>query len=249
MIMKAALFLTFFSLLAGSIAQDAKTILQRSEDLFRGEANISEMTMTIVRPGWTREVSMRSWSLGDDYSLILVLSPARDKGIAYLKRFKEVWNWQPSIDRTIKLPPSMMSQSWMGSDFTNDDLVRENSILEDYTHQLTGQQTIEGHLCHAIVLTPKPDAAVVWGKVLVWIDTVNYWMIRAEYYDEEDYLVNTMTTGDFRMLGGRLLPGRMEMKPADKPGNSTIVTYNSIDFSPRLTEAFFTQQQMKQVRP
>jgi hypothetical protein len=114
---------------------DAKTIIQRSDEKLKGKTNTAELKMTIVRPSWTREMTMKSWSKGTDYSLILVTAPARDKGTAFLKRDKEIWNWQPTIDRTIKLPPSMMMQSWMGSDFTNDDLVRESSMVEDYTHK------------------------------------------------------------------------------------------------------------------
>ena len=125
------------------MAQDAREIIQRAEDKLRGASSFSEMKMTVVRPDWSREVTMKSWSIGRDFSLILITGPARDKGVAFLKREREIWNWQPTIDRTIKMPPSMMMQSWMGSDFTNDDLVRESSILRDYNHELVGTETIE----------------------------------------------------------------------------------------------------------
>ncbi len=231
------------------MAQDAKEIVARSDQQFRGNSNKSEMTMTIVRPDWTREISMRSWSLGDDYSLILILSPARDKGTAYLKRNNEVWNWQPSIQRTIKLPPSMMSQSWMGSDFTNDDLVRDVSIVDDYTHSLLGTEEVDGHTCYKIEMIPKPDVPVVWGKVIQWIDTENYWTIRAEQYDEEGYLVNIMKTSDIQNLGGRMLPAKMEMIPADATDQKTVITYQSIAFNIDIETEFFSIQNMKRLRP
>jgi len=231
------------------MAQNAKEIVARSDKQFRGKSNKSEMTMTIIRPDWSREISMRSWSLGDDYSLILILSPARDKGSAFLKRGNEVWNWQPSIQRTIKLPPSMMSQSWMGSDFTNDDLVRDVSIVNDYSHTLAGEATIDGRDCYKIEMIPKPDVPVVWGKVIQWIDKENYWTLKAEQYDEDGYLVNTMYTSDITNLGGRELPARMEMIPADSPDQKTVITYHSIDFNIDIEESFFSIQNMKRLRP
>ncbi|MEX1122551.1 MAG: outer membrane lipoprotein-sorting protein, partial [Balneolales bacterium] len=114
---------------ANVFAQEAEEIIDRMQDVMRGESSYAEMTMTIERPRYTREVSMRAWAMGEDYSLILVTAPARDQGAVFLNRESEIWNYVPNIDRTIKMPPSMMSQSWMGSDFTNDDLVRESSLI------------------------------------------------------------------------------------------------------------------------
>ncbi len=129
----------------------------------------AQQRMTIVRPTWTRKVSMKTWSLGNDYYMILITAPAQDKGQVFLKRHTEMWNWMPSISRIIRIPPSMMGQNWMGSDFTNNDLVKANSIVDDYTHTLLGNETIEGYDCYKIQLFPKPDAAVVWDKIIVWI--------------------------------------------------------------------------------
>jgi outer membrane lipoprotein-sorting protein len=116
-------------------APNVREIIQKMESQMRGETAQMEVTMTITRPRYTREMSMKSWALGDDYSLILITAPARDRGTAFLKRKKEIWNYLPSVDRMIKLPPSMMSQSWMGSDFSNDDLVRESSTIDDFSHR------------------------------------------------------------------------------------------------------------------
>ncbi len=226
----------------------AKEIVQKADAKARGEYSIGEIKMTIVRPTWSREMTMKSWSRGTEYALILVTAPARDKGTAFLKREKEIWNWQPSIDRTIKLPPSMMMQSWMGSDFTNDDLIRESSIVEDYTHKLAASETIEGRECYKVELTPKDDAPVVWGKITSWIDKKDFMQMKAEFRDEEGFLVNTMYGKNVKELGGRLLPSRMEVIPADEPGNKTIVEYLSLDFNKPIDVSFFSIQNLKRVK-
>ena len=148
---------------------NATEIVKKANDLMNGRSSQSTATMTIVRPTWTRKVSMKTWSLGNDYYMILITAPAQDKGQVFLKRHTEMWNWMPSISRIIRIPPSMMGQNWMGSDFTNNDLVKENSIVDDYTHTLLGNETIEGYDCYKIQLVPKPNAAVVWDKIIVWI--------------------------------------------------------------------------------
>lgn len=229
-------------------AQDATEIIRRADEKMRGESSYAELKMTIVRPSWSREVEMKSWSLGTDYALILITAPARDQGMATLKRDKEIWNWQPSIDRVIKLPPSMMLQSWMGSDFTNDDLVQESSIVTDYEHRLLARDTIEGRACYRIGLTPKPDAPVVWGRILSWISVDEYLQLRTEFYDEDDYLVNTMYGKEIKEMDGRLLPSVMEMIPADEEGHKTIITYQDIDFGVDLSKSFFSIQNMKRIR-
>lgn len=241
-----ALFLFVMSVM--SMAQDAGEIIRKMEDRMRGDEVYMEVTMEIVRPRYTRSMSMKSWALGEDFSLILVTAPARDRGIAYLKRDKEIWNWMPSIDRLIKLPPSMMSQSWMGSDFTNDDLVRESSTITDYEHKLLGQEETGGYTCYKIELIPKPHAAVVWGKVLVWVSTEHYFQLRTEQYDERMELVNTIVFSDVKDLGGREIPVRMELTPHDKKGHKTVLIQESADFSPGLDASFFSIQNLQRVR-
>ncbi len=227
---------------------DAKEIVKRSDDKLRGKTSMAEMTIKIVRPKWSREMTLKSWSMGTKYSLALVTSPAKEKGIVFLKRDKEIWNWIPSIDRNIKLPPSMMMQSWMGSDFNNDDLIKESSIVEDYDHRIAGDSTILGRPCYKIELIPKPDAAVVWGKILTWIDKEDYLQLHVEFFDEDGYLVNMMNGYDIKTLGGKILPSTMEMIPVDKEGYKTVMIYSSIEFDVKLEDAFFTTQNMKRVR-
>lgn len=173
------------------------------------------------------------------------MSPAREKGITYLKRKKEVWNWIPALERTIKLPPSMMAQSWMGTDFTNDDLVKEYSITSDYEQTIIGKEVIAGRECWKILLIPKPDAAVVWSKVIIWIDKADFLQLKTESYDEDGLLVNTILGQEIKMMGGRLLPTQMVLTPADKPGNKTYIIYKSIVFDQPINDDFFSTQNMK----
>jgi outer membrane lipoprotein-sorting protein len=229
-------------------AQTASEIIKKAEDKLRGDKAYGEMKMTIVRPTWQREVTMKSWTIGDDYSLVVITAPARDKGAAFLKRKKEIWNWQPSIDRSIKLPPSMMMQSWMGSDFTNDDLVRQSSLTTDFTHELLGMEVVDERNCYKVELIPKPDAAVVWGKVIMWVDEKEYLELKVEFYDEDNYLVNTMYGKNIRLLGGRNLPATLELIPAEKPGQKTIIEQLSLDFSVKLNESYFSVQNLKRVK-
>ncbi|MDX1629928.1 MAG: outer membrane lipoprotein-sorting protein [Fulvivirga sp.] len=220
-------------------AQDPTEIIRKADEKRRGDTGKASMTVTIVRPTWQREMSIKSWSKGTDYSLILITAPARDKGTVFLKREKEIWNWIPSIERTIKLPPSMMMQSWMGSDFTNDDLIKESSIVEDYEHKLVGDSVILGRPVYKIELIPKPDAPVVWGKIYTWVDKQDYMELRTEMYDEDGYMVNEVIFSDIKNLGGRLLPAKMEYIPQDKAGHKTVIEYQSVAYDIPIDESFF----------
>jgi outer membrane lipoprotein-sorting protein len=240
--------LLVFLVATGAFAQDATDIVRRADARARGKTSEAVIRVQIIRPNWKREMGLKAWSQGNDYSLALVTAPVKDKGIVYLKRKKEVWNWVPSIERNIKLPPSMMSQSWMGTDFTNDDLVKEASVVEDYTHTLQADAQVDGNDCYQVKLVPKPESAVVWGRVQLWIEKKNLLMLHAEYYDESGRLVNTMHASEVKMLGGRLLPSRLEMIPADKKGQKTVMIYESLQFDKPLPEQLFTTSYMSRVQ-
>jgi outer membrane lipoprotein-sorting protein len=226
----------------------AREIVDRANKKVNGETSQGTIKMTIIRPGWSREVTMKSWSKTTEYYLIYITSPAKDKGQVFLKRGNEMWNFMPSIDRMIKIPASMMSQSWMGSDFTNDDLVRMNSIVEDYDHKIIGTEMVGGYDCYRIELIPKPDAAVVWGKIHLWISIKDFYEMKGEYFDEDGMPVSTMTASDVRQMGDRSLPSRMVMVPADKPENQTIMEMTGLIFNQPIDDSFFSQQNMKSVR-
>ncbi len=227
---------------------DAREIVRRANDLARGLNSYSTASMQIVRPTWTREMAMKSWSLGTDYYMILITAPARDKGQVFLKRENDMWNWVPRIQRSVKIPPSMMNQSWMGSDFTNNDLVRVDSLVIDYTQTILGEETVEGYETYQIELMPLPEAPVVWGRVLLWIAKEEYFMLRAEYYDEDGELINRQTASDVKLMDDREIPTRMVMEDAKKPGHRTIMITETVDFHIDVDEAFFSQQQMRRVR-
>lgn len=226
----------------------AKKVVKIADENMRGKTSEADITIKIIRPTWSREMNMKAWSKGDDYSMILIKSPAKEKGTVFLKRIKEVWNWIPSIERNIKLPPSMMSQSWMGTDFTNDDLVKEASSVADYNHKHLGKESILEKECYKIEMIPKPSAAIVWEKVIVWIDVKDFLQLKAEFYDEDGELVNIMNSGEVKEIGGRKITSKIEMIPIDKEGNSTWIIYNDIIFDKEIDDNFFTTRRMKQIQ-
>ncbi len=243
------LFFTCFLFSHTAPAQElpATEIVNKANELMRGKSSYSEVTMHIVRPKWERTLSFKAWSKGTRYSMIYITAPAKEKGQVFLKRDKEMWNWIPSIGRTIKIPPSMMMQSWMGSDMTNDDLVKESSIVEDYDHKLIGTEELNGYDCYKIELIPKEEAAVVWGKIYSWITKKGFLTLKNQYYDEDGYLVNTENLSKIKNVGDRTIPTYFEMIPADKPGNETTMEFTHIKFNVPLQDGFFSLQNMKRV--
>ena len=227
----------------------ATEIVRMADEKWRGEkSGFSEMSMTIVRPTWQRTVDFRSWSLDDKYSLTLITAPARDKGETFLKRGTEMWSYNPVIDRLIKLPPSLMSQGWMGSDYTNDDILRESSVVNDYTHEFAGEEEVEGRLCYKITMNAKKDANTLWSRRIWWIDKKELIVMKEELFDEDGYLVRTETCSDLKLFDGRLLPSVIELVPADSEGKKTIVKMLEMKFDIPLSESFFSQENMRNVR-
>jgi outer membrane lipoprotein-sorting protein len=227
----------------------ATEIVRKTDEKLNGEmTGYSVMSMTIIRPTWQRTVEFRSWSRDDDYALTLITAPAREKGQTFLKRKNEMWSWNPSINRLIKLPPSMMSQGWMGSDYTNDDILRESSVVEDYTHVIEGEEEIDSRMCYKIRLLAKEDAGVLWGRQLWWVDKREFITLRAELFDEDGMLVRTEYGKELKTLDGRLLPTLIELIPSENPGNKTVLRIIEMKFNIKLEESFFSQQNMKTVR-
>lgn len=254
--MKNRLTIIVFFLVSGCcinqlFAQEisATEIIRKTDEKFKGEqTGYTVMTMTIVRPTWQRMVEFKSWAKENDYALTLITAPAREKGQTFLKRKNEMWSWNPSINRLIKLPPSMMSQGWMGSDYTNDDILSESSVVNDYTHTLEGEETIDGNLCYKIKLTAKEDADILWGSQIWWVIKKDFIAIKAELYDEDGFLVRSETASDLKIMDGRLLPAYLEIVPADAEGQKTIVRIIEMKFNINMDESFFSQQNMKTIR-
>jgi outer membrane lipoprotein-sorting protein len=245
----ASLMMVTAIMLCSSLqAQDPIEIIRKVEDNMRGDASYTELTMTTERPRYTREISMKSWSLGDEYALLLITAPARDKGTAFLKRGNEIWNYVPNIDRTVKMPPSMMAQSWMGSDFSNDDLVRGSSTVDDYTHTLLRSEIVDGHDCYVLELIPKPDAPIVFDKVIYWVSKQHYLPVKIENYDEFGDLASTINFKDISEMGGRMIPVVMEMIPATRSGHKTVLTTHKADYDVKLDQSFFSLQNLTNIR-
>lgn len=235
--------------LASTMAKvDATQIVYLSDKAMRGDSSYTESTMDIVRPDWQRSMSMKSWTKGTELSMVLVTAPAKDKGSASLKRHREMWNWVPTIERVIKIAPSMLSQSWMGSDFTNDDLINQSSIVVDYQHSVVREDQFDGDDVWVIDAIAKAEAPVVWTKVTLWISKQTHLQRKVEFYDEFEELVNVMTTFDIQDMGGRTLAARMEMEPIDKAGHKTILTTHKAQFDFEISDHFFSLGQMKALR-
>lgn len=246
--MKTTLIFLILILSGGIIrAQNATEIIEKAEEKMRGESSRGEMQMKIIRPSWERTISFKTWGKGTEYSMTLVTAPAKEEGQTFLKRENELWQYNPTIDRMIKLPPSMMSQGWMGSDFSNDDILKESSLSKDYDHKILTEETIDGTEVYKIELLPKEDAAVVWGKIVKWISKDEYLQLKSEYYDVDDYLIKTETASDIKTMDGRVIPTYFEIIPADEEGNKTVLIMEDMEFDIDIDNRFFSQQNMKQL--
>lgn len=226
----------------------AKEIIDHANELMRGNTSTSQMEMIITRSKWTRALRFKSWSKGTDFSLIYVTYPAKEKGQVFLKRQKDMWNYLPDIEKMIKIPPSMMMQSWMGSDLTNDDLVKGASIVEDYSHAIVREEELDGYKCWVIELIPNEDAIVVWGKIVSWVSQKGYMTLRNEYYDEDEYLVNTERLTKIKNVGDRLMPTFFEIIPEDKEGQKTTLEFTEVKFNEPISDSFFSIQNMKRIK-
>lgn len=250
MVFTMIISLLFISFHAHAQELSPKDIVQKSYDLFLGKSSFSEMSMTIVRPSWSRTISMQNWSMGQDYYITYITSPAEDKGQVFLKSDKDMWNFLPSVNRMIKIPPSMMMQSWMGSDFTNNDLMKQNSIIIDYTHTISGSETIDGYDCYIIDLKPLPEAPVVWGGIRMWIAKEKFFSLKNEYLDDNLKVVKTETASNVKQMGDREMPTHMEMVPSNKTGNKTVMDILHQEFDVKtIDQDFFSIQNIKKVRP
>ena len=246
--MKHILIAFSFLFLNSHQAQSAYEIIEKADSKLRGLSSYTEMTITTVRPKWEKKMTLKGWSKGEDYSVSIVLSPAKEKGSVFLKRKNEVWNYIPSLERTIKLPPSMMMQNWMGTDLTNDDLVKQSSTVVDYTHEISGTETIQGLPCWKLILTPKEDATVVWGKVIVWVDKNDYMQLKSEFYDEDDELINVMLGSNVKTFSGKKLPAKIEFIPIEEDGHKTVIEYTVWQFDIEINENRFNQNKMSQLK-
>lgn len=240
--------LVLFLLTAGSAVAAEPTIdelLVATDDIQRGESSQAVMSMQVKTDRYERTMKMKAVSKGTENSLITILEPAKDAGISTLKVEDNLWNYLPKVDRTMKVPAGMMGGSWMGSHFSNDDLVRESRLSEEFTAKfLDKPDDANPDKPYVIELIPKPDAPVVWGKVEVTV-TKDKLPVSIVYYDEKNVLVRTMSFKDVKEIDGRQVPMVMELVPADKPGEFTRITYDELAFDIELHPKTFTLQSLK----
>ncbi|MDX1803358.1 MAG: outer membrane lipoprotein-sorting protein [Alcanivorax sp.] len=239
-------FLAACLLLARPVAaMDADTLMRHIDRLWRGQTSHAVMTMTVTTRRYQRTLSLEAWSKGKAYSLIVIRQPIKDAGVTTLKVEDNIWNYLPKINRVTKVPSSMMAGSWMGSHFTNDDLVRESTFEDDYHSQISFQGERDGQRIYEITSIPNADAAVVWGKVVMIIDQQTLAPYKAWYYDEEGALVRTLVFDQRQRIGERTVPMRLSLQPQDKPDESTVITYQSIEFDRPLDDGFFSLKNLK----
>ncbi|MBX3646342.1 MAG: outer membrane lipoprotein-sorting protein [Rhodocyclaceae bacterium] len=222
-----------------------REILDRVETLLWGHSLQGEYEMSIKTPGWQRTLDLRVWMERPGRSFVRILSPAKEAGIGSLRIGEEMWNYLPKIERTIRIPPSMMLQPWMGSDFTNDDLVKESSILDDYTHRVLGVAMIDGEEAYQVEAIPKPQAAVVWGRVLFIVRKRDFMPLKQEFFSERGEQVRVLSFSDVRKMGGRSLPTLWEMRPTSKPGNVTTLRLKDVLFDVALDASIFSQRRLQ----
>jgi len=223
-------------------------LIQHIDRLWRGDTSRAIMSMTVKTRRYQRSMTMQAWSRGKDYSLVIIRQPVKDRGIATLKVKENIWNYLPKINRVTKVPSSMMSGSWMGSHFTNDDLVKESTFEDDYSSSITFQGKRNGISIYEVTSMPKEDAAVVWGKVVMEIEQKTLSPLRALYYDEEGLLIRTMTFDQPRKIDKRTVPMRLILQPEDKPEESTVIVYKDIVFEIPLEGSFFSLQNLQKRR-
>ncbi len=220
---------------------DLRELVRGVEDQYMGASSRAGMSMRVSTEHWQRSTEMEAWSLGRDHFLVRILQPAKERGVATLKVNREVWNYLPKVDRTIKIPPSMMGGAWMGSHITNNDLVKAAHIDEDYDFSLLAENaeswTVEG--------LPKPDAVVIWGKIVYHIEKQRRVPLRVGYFDEEMIEVRSIRFERVEKIDGRFIPMKMTVQPLEKPGEMTILEYRQLDFNVDLEPAYFSLHNLK----
>ena len=238
--MKRKLLLILFFYSFNSHAIDLKTLLAKVDDLYRSEASVAKMEMEVVTPHWERTMEMDSWTKGTDKSFIRILSPKKDAGVATLKLENDMWNYFPKINKIIKVPSSMMMASWMGSDFTNDDLVREYRYSRDYKSSYEDKGTY-----YLITLIPNDDVVTVWGKIQVEMDKKTELPTKAFYFDEKDKKIRKMEFKERKLIDGKNIPMVMELVPLNKEGHKTVVRYKSLSFKDKVKDSIFSRRNLQ----
>ncbi len=241
------LLLLFVPLSGFSATPEPRDLIRRAMDHWRGVSSYSEMSMLIHRPDWQRSMSMRSWTMGDKTSLVRVTQPKKDAGNGTLIRGDNMWTYAPRINRIIKVPSSMMSQGWMGSDFSNKDISKSTDIIDQYEHRLLQTRKQADHTVYTIESIPHEDSAIVWGReVLVIRD--DYIMLEQQFWDQDDILVKTMKTREIKKLGGRTVASIIRMSKQETPQEWTEISIHNIQFDMKYPDSLFTLSSLRNPR-
>ncbi|MFA6233351.1 MAG: outer membrane lipoprotein-sorting protein [Bacteroidota bacterium] len=244
--MKRYFLFPIIFLAAAAQAQTADEIIEKSENLLQGKTSRGTYEMTIVTPDYTRSMKMEYWwEDAQDRSLIKTIAPKKEAGNKWLKIGNEMWNFLKATETTIKIPPSMMLQSWNGSDFSNDDLARESSVTNDYSHSIIAEEEINGEPCWKIASTPRADAAVVWGRLYSWVRKKDYLPSITQYFDEKGKLMRYMVYSDFKVMDGRLMPGKWSMFNKVKEGHRTEFIIDDVDFDIPIPDRVFSFRELE----
>ena len=249
--MNRRLFFTL-SLLLGPVSgfaqeHDGKTIVRDAINHWRGLSSYTEMTMVIHRPDWERSMTMRAWTMGDKKTLVRVVEPKKDRGNGTLTDDKSMWSYSPKVNRVIKVPSSMMGQSWMGSDFSNKDIAKADDIVDEYQHSILKTEEIDGVMIYDIQSIPNEDAAVVWGSELLRIRD-DHVVMRHAFYDQDGELVKTLETLEIVEMGGRVIAKQQRMIKADEPDEWTEIQVNEVEYEVDLKDSLFTLSNLRNPR-
>ncbi len=240
-------FLVLLSFLSLGYSQSAKDIIEKSEKAIRGNTSQSTVTITIKTRRWERTLKLVSYdNRAKRMSFAEILAPKKDAGNRFLLINNNMWHYVPKLQQTIKIAPSMMLQPWMGSDFTNDDIVKQSSLIDDYAHTLEGKEVIDGVECYKVVLIPKPEAAVVWGKIVYYVDARKFLPVREEFYDEHNKMTKVLTCSDVKTMSGREIPTVYIMKTIAEPDRYTKMEIVDIQFDSEIPATIFSFQNLQQ---
>ena len=246
------LLLSLMSLSAPTSATEAETptpreLIRAAMEHWRGVTSYSEMTMTIHRSDWERSFSMQAWTEGDKLSLVRVTEPKRDAGNGTLVKDQSMWTFSPKINRILKVPSSLMNQSWMGSDFSNKDISKSTDIIDQYDHRLLRSENLGDHVVYTIESIPHEEAAVVWGKEIVSIRD-DFVMLRHEFWDQDDILVKEMNATEIAIMDDRTIASRLRMQKLETPGEWTEMIVDDIDFDVKMADNLFTLSNLRNPR-
>ena len=243
----AALLLAGIACHGAENTPDARAIVRAAVDHWRGLSSYTEMSMVIHRPDWERSMTMRAWTKGDKKSLVRVIEPKKDRGNGTLTDDNNMWTFSPKVNRVIKIPSSMMGQSWMGSDFSNKDVARADDIVDQYDHTLLGTSEADGITIFEIRSVPHEEAAVVWGReeLLIREDHV---VVEHRFYDQDGELVKALETLSIEEMGGRTIASRQRMAKADAPEEWTEIAVNSVEYEIDIRDSVFTLSNLRNPR-